>query len=36
LPDHTGIHYWADYYILEILNPETLEPVPEGEWERWW
>jgi len=28
---HTGIHYWADYYILEILNPETLEPVPEGE-----
>lgn len=31
---HTGIHYWADYYILEILNPETLEPVPEGEWER--
>jgi phenylacetate-CoA ligase len=28
---HTGIHYWADYYILEILNPETLEPVPEGD-----
>jgi len=28
---HTGIHYWADYYILEILNSETLEPVPEGE-----
>lgn len=28
---HTGIHYWADYYILEILNPETLEPVAEGE-----
>jgi phenylacetate-CoA ligase len=28
---HTGIHYWADYYILEILNPETLKPVPEGE-----
>ena len=30
-PHHTGIHYWADYYILEILDPETLEPVPEGE-----
>jgi len=30
-PYHTGIHYWADYYILEILNPDTLEPVPEGE-----
>jgi phenylacetate-CoA ligase len=28
---HTGIHYWADYYILEIIDPDTLEPVPEGE-----
>lgn len=28
---HTGIHYWADYYILELLDPDTLEPVPEGE-----
>jgi phenylacetate-CoA ligase len=28
---HQGIHYWADYYILEILDPDTLEPVPEGE-----
>lgn len=28
---HHGIHYWADYYILEILNPETLEPVAPGE-----
>ncbi len=28
---HTGIHYWADYYILEILDPETLQQVPEGE-----
>ncbi|GAB4246948.1 MAG: phenylacetate--CoA ligase [Thermoleophilia bacterium] len=28
---HAGIHYWADYYILELLDPETLEPVPEGE-----
>ncbi|MCS7280862.1 MAG: phenylacetate--CoA ligase [Desulfobacterota bacterium] len=28
---HKGIHYWADYYILEILNPETLEPVEPGE-----
>jgi phenylacetate-CoA ligase len=28
---HTGIHYWADYYILEILDPETLMPVPDGE-----
>ncbi|MEJ5347161.1 MAG: phenylacetate--CoA ligase [Desulfosoma sp.] len=28
---HQGIHYWADYYILELLHPETLEPVPPGE-----
>jgi phenylacetate-CoA ligase len=28
---HTGIHYWADYYILEILDPDTLKPVKEGE-----
>jgi len=28
---HEGIHYWADYYILEIINPETLSPSPEGE-----
>ncbi|MCF6245774.1 MAG: phenylacetate--CoA ligase [Desulfobacula sp.] len=28
---HEGIHYWADKYILEILNPETLEPVKDGE-----
>jgi phenylacetate-CoA ligase len=27
---HKGIHYWADYYILEILDPETLKPTPEG------
>jgi phenylacetate-CoA ligase len=34
-PFHTGVHYWADYYILEVLSPDTLEPVPEGEVGRW-
>jgi phenylacetate-CoA ligase len=29
-PRHEGIHYWADYYILEILDPISLEPVPAG------
>lgn len=29
---HDCIHYWADYYLLEILDPDTLTPVPEGEW----
>jgi phenylacetate-CoA ligase len=28
---HEGIHYWADYYILELLDPDTLQPVPPGE-----
>jgi phenylacetate-CoA ligase len=28
---HDGIHYWADYYILEIVDPVSLQPVPEGE-----
>lgn len=28
---HEGIHYWADKYILEILNPDTLTPVEDGE-----
>ncbi len=27
---HSGIHYWSDAYILEILDPKTLKPVPEG------
>jgi phenylacetate-coenzyme A ligase PaaK-like adenylate-forming protein/ABC-type branched-subunit amino acid transport system ATPase component len=31
-PHHDCIHYWADYYILEILDPETLQPLPPGEW----
>jgi len=30
--NHDCIHYWADYYILEIIDPETLQPVPDGEW----
>jgi phenylacetate-CoA ligase len=30
-PKHEGIHYWADNYILEILDPDTLEPVPPGQ-----
>ena len=28
---HEGIHYWADFYILEIIDPETLGPVMAGE-----
>jgi phenylacetate-CoA ligase len=28
---HDGIHYWADYFIFEILDPVTLQPVPVGQ-----
>lgn len=27
----TGLHLWEDRYIMEIINPETLEPVKDGE-----
>ncbi len=26
-----GMHIWEDAYIAEIINPETGEPVPDGE-----
>jgi phenylacetate-CoA ligase len=26
-----GLHIWEDGYIAEIVNPDTLEPVREGE-----
>ncbi len=26
-----GIHYWDDYYLLEVVDPETLSPVAPGE-----
>lgn len=30
--DHDCIHYWGDYYLLEIVDPQTLQPLPDGEW----
>jgi len=29
--EHAGSHYWADLFILEILDPTTLEPVEPGQ-----
>ena len=29
---HAGIHVWDDYYITEVVNPATGEPVPDGEY----
>ncbi|SDT84980.1 phenylacetate--CoA ligase family protein [Desulfobacula phenolica] len=28
---HNGIHFWADYFIFEIIDPVTLKPLPVGE-----
>jgi len=27
-----GLHIWEDSYIVEIVDTETLEPVPDGEY----
>ena len=26
-----GLHIWEDSYLVEIVNPQNLEPVPDGE-----
>ncbi|WP_031388767.1 phenylacetate--CoA ligase family protein [Desulfonatronum thiodismutans] len=30
-PEQNGMHIWEDAFLPEILDPVTLEPVPEGE-----
>lgn len=30
-PEQNGLHIWEDYYIVEIVDPQTLEQVPDGE-----
>lgn len=29
--EQNGLHIWEDYYIVEVIDPVTLEPVPDGE-----
>ena len=29
--EQNGMHIWEDYFIVEIVDPNTLEPVPDGE-----
>ena len=31
-PYQNGMHIWEDAYIVEIIDPKTLEPVPDGEY----
>jgi len=28
---HAGVHVWEDHYLVEIVNPESGEPLPDGE-----
>ncbi|MBF0514713.1 MAG: phenylacetate--CoA ligase [Desulfovibrionaceae bacterium] len=28
--EQNGMHLWEDAYLAEILDPDTLEPVPDG------
>ncbi len=30
-PEQRGMHVWEDNYIIEVIDPLTLRPVPEGE-----
>lgn len=30
-PEQNGLHFWEDYYIVEIVDPDTLDPVPDGQ-----
>ena len=30
-PHRTGLHIWEDHFYPEIIDPDTLEPLPDGE-----
>ena len=30
-PEQNGLHVWEDAFLLEMMNPETLEPVRPAE-----
>lgn len=30
-PEQQGMHLWEDAFLMEVVDPETLEPVPDGE-----
>ena len=30
-PGETAMHYWDDFLYIEIIDPKTGEPVPDGE-----
>jgi phenylacetate-CoA ligase len=30
-PEKNGLHVWEDSFIIEIIDPRTLQPLPDGE-----
>ncbi len=30
-PNQNGLHIWEDSFLVEIINPQTLQPVRDGE-----
>ncbi|MFQ5435533.1 MAG: phenylacetate--CoA ligase family protein [Anaerolineae bacterium] len=30
--DRSGIHIWEDHYLVEFVDPNGTDPVPDGEW----
>ena len=30
-PEQNGMHLWEDHFLLEVIDPQTLEPLPPGE-----
>ncbi len=30
--EHAGLHIAEDHFVAEIIDPETLEPLPDGQW----
>lgn len=30
--EQNGLHIWEDVFIVEIIDPDTMQPVPEGEY----
>jgi phenylacetate-CoA ligase len=30
-PEHNGLHVWEDHFIVETINPDTGESLPDGQ-----
>ena len=30
-PAQNGLHIWEDHFLVEMIDPETLKPVPDGQ-----